>query len=123
MTLARIQIPKHVFGITSPGSRRLRFTTKINEERIRLESEDQKSKLAFRSLQREKAGHRFHKEMEKSEGVVRLRDFFLGELAVQENTELYSRANSGKERDNHMGIKVNLERKKYETVEALRTFM
>jgi hypothetical protein len=90
MTLARIQIPKHVFGITLPGSRRLRFTTKINEERIRLEREDQKSKLAFRSLQREKARHRFHKEMEKSEGVVRLRDFFLGELAVQENTELSS---------------------------------
>jgi hypothetical protein len=90
MTLVRIQIPKHVFGIILPGSRRLRFTTKINEERIRPEREDQKSKLAFRSLQRRRAGHRFHKEMEKSEGVVRLRDFFLGELAVQENTELPS---------------------------------
>jgi hypothetical protein len=121
MALARIQIPEYVFGVTPPRSRRLRFTTKINEERIRLEREDQKSKLAFRSLQREKAGHRFHKEMEKSEGMVRLRDFFLGELVVQENTELSSGANSGKERDNNRGM--NLERKKHETVEALRTFM
>jgi hypothetical protein len=120
MALARIQIPENVFRITPLGSRRQRFTTKINEERIRLEREDQRSKLAFRSLQREKAGHRFHKEMEKSEGVVRLRDFFLGELAVQENTELFGGANSSKERENH---RVSLERKKHETVEALRTFM
>lgn len=58
--------------------------------------------------------------MEKSKGVVRLRDFFLGELAAQENTELSSGANSSKEKDNH---RVSLERKKHETVKALRTFI
>jgi hypothetical protein len=123
MALARIQIPEHVFGITPPGSRRQRFTTETNEERIRLGREDQKAKLAIRSLQREKAGPRFHKEMERGEGLVRLRDFFLGELAVQENTELSGGVNSSDERCNHGGMEVNLERKKYETVKALRTFM
>jgi hypothetical protein len=59
--------------------------------------------------------------MEKREGVARLRNFFLGELAVQENIKLSSWAHSGKERDNNRGM--NLERKRHETVEALRTFM
>jgi hypothetical protein len=121
MALARIQIPEHVFGITSPGSRSQRFTTETNEERIRLEKEDQKAKLAIRSLQREKAGPRFHTEMERGEGLVRLRDFFLGELAVQENTELSGGVSD--ERCNHGGMEVNLERKKHETVKALRTLM
>jgi hypothetical protein len=123
MVLARIQLPEHVFRITAPGSRRQRFTTKINEERIRLEKEDQKTKLAIRSSQREKAGPRFHKEMEKGEGLVRLRDFFLGELAVQENTELSGGVDSSDERCNHGMREVNLERKRHETVKALRTFI
>lgn len=120
MALAKIQTPKHIFRITTPGSRRQRFTAKITEERIRLEKEDQKAKLAFRSLQRAKAGHRFHKEMEKAEGMLRLKDFFLEELAVQENTELFGVVNGT---ENYRGVKLNLERKKRETVEALRTFM
>jgi len=52
-----------------------------------------------------------------------LRDFFLGELAVQENTTFSGGVNSNDERCNYRGIEVNLERKKHETVKALRTFM
>ena len=52
--------------------------------------------------------------------MVRLRDFFLGELIVQENIELSSRANSSKERNNY---RVSLEKKKHETIKALRTFI
>jgi hypothetical protein len=114
MTPSKIHVPDDVVRITSPGSRRTAFTTKKAEERIRLEREDQKEKLEIRSFRREEAGSGFHKELEMSEGAVRLGYFLLEELAVQENTfkELSGEANSSREGE------ANLEKMKHETVEA-----
>jgi hypothetical protein len=121
MAPARIQIPDDVFRITPPGSRRTIFTTKKNEERMRLEREDRKAKLEIRALRREEAGSSFHKELEKSESVDKLGDMLLKKLAVQENTfkELSREANSSNERANHKEGEANLEKIKHKTVEAL----
>jgi hypothetical protein len=122
MTPARIQVPDDVVRITPPGSRRTIFTTKKNEERMRLEREDRKAKLEIRALRREEAGSNFQKELEKSESVDKLGDMLLRKLAAQENTfkELSREPNSSNERANHREGEANLEKMKYETVEALR---
>jgi hypothetical protein len=118
MAPTRIQLPDNVIRITPRGSRRTIFTTKKDEERIRLEREDRKEKLEIQSHRREEAGSGFQKELEMSEGAVR-------ELAVQENTAkgLSGRANSSNDKANYKGGDMNLEKTKYETVEALRTLM
>jgi len=71
----RIQVPDNVLRMTSPGSCRTTFTTKKAEERSRLESEDRKAKHEIRALRRAEAGSRFHKELEKSDGAVKVGDF------------------------------------------------
>ena len=121
MTPSRIQVPDDVFRITSPGSRRTTFTTKKTEERIRLESEDRKTKLKIRALRRAEVGSDFHKELEKSDGAVTVGDFLLRKLAAQENTlmGLSGEAKNSEERVNHREGEKNLETMKHETVEAL----
>ena len=121
MAPARIQVPDDVFRITPPGSRRTIFTTKKNEERIRLEREDRKAKLEARALRREEAGSSFHKELEKSESVDKLGEMLLKKLAMQESASegLSGEANSRNERANHTDGEANLEKMKRETVEAL----
>jgi len=101
--LPRIQVPDNVLSITSPGSRRTTFTIKKAEERSRLESEDRKAKLEIRALRRVEAGSRFHKELEKSNGAVTVRDFLLRKLAAQENTldGLSGKGNNSKETVDH----------------------
>jgi hypothetical protein len=125
MALTRIQLPDNVIRITPRGSRGTIFTTKKDEERIRLEREDRKEKLEIRSQRREEARPEFHKELEMSEGAVRLGDFLLGELAVQENTTkgLLERASSSNDKANNKRGDMNLEKTKYETIEALKTLM
>jgi hypothetical protein len=86
MALPRIQVPDDVLRRASNGSRRTTFTTKKAIERSRLESEDRKAKLEIRALRRAEARSRFHKELEKSDGVVTVGDFLLRKLAAQENT-------------------------------------
>jgi hypothetical protein len=97
------------------------FTTKANEERIRLEREDRKAKLETRALRRAEAGSSIPKEREKSESVDKLGEMLLKKLAVQENTfkELSGKANSNNERANHTDGEADLEKMKRETVEAL----
>lgn len=83
----RIQVPDNVFRITSPRSGRTTFTTKTAKERIHLESEDRKAKLEVRALRRAEASSGFHKELEKSEGAVRV-NF---ETGFSANTSLMKR--------------------------------
>jgi hypothetical protein len=109
MAPSRIQVPDDILRMTSPGSRRTTFTTKKTEERGRLESEYRKAKLEIRALRRAEAGSRFHKELEKSDGVVTVGDFLLRKLAAQENT---SQGLSGE-------AQKHLERMKRETVESI----
>lgn len=84
----RISIPNDVVGISRPGSRQRLFTTKDNEERNRLASEDRKAKLEIRYLRREdkSTGTHLCQELEKIESVVKLRDFLMTALARQENS-------------------------------------
>ena len=123
MAPSKIQVPDDVIRITSPGSRRITFTTKKATERIRLEREERKIKLEIRALCKAEARSGSHKELEKSKGVVTVGDFLLRKLAAQENTlkELSGEATNSKETGNHRGREANLERMKHETVEALRT--
>jgi hypothetical protein len=121
MAPSRIQVPDDVLRITSPGSRRTTFTTKKAEERVRLESEDRKAKLEIRALRRAKAGSRFHKELEKSDGAVTVGDFLLRKLAAQENTleGLSGKGKNSIDTVDHGEVQEQLERIKRETVEAL----
>jgi hypothetical protein len=120
MPLARIQVPDDVFRITPPGSRRTIFTTKKNQERIRLEREERKTKLEARALRKGEAGNSLHKELETSESVDKLGEMLLKKLAVQENPfkELSGDANS---RNECREAEANLEKMKCETIEALMT--
>jgi hypothetical protein len=121
----RITIPNDVVGISRPGSRQRLFTTKNNEERIRLASEDRKAKLEIRNLRREGKSARTQ-ELEKIESVVKLRDFLLIALARQENslrglsggmnTSLCKRGNNG-------NVEGDIKRIKEETMEALKTLV
>jgi hypothetical protein len=121
MAPSRIQVPDDILRMTSPGSRRTTFTTKKTEERGRLESEYRKAKLEIRALRRAEAGSRFHKELEKSDGVVTVGDFLLRKLAAQENTSqgLSGEAKNSKELVDHGEGQKHLERMKRETVEAI----
>src|SRR5579871_6338803 len=88
MEAIRINIPSNIIGISRPGSRRRLFTTKINEERIRLTREDWKEKFEIRLLRREDllARIRFREDLEKSESVVKLQGVILARLAKHENS-------------------------------------
>lgn len=109
--------------------------TKKNKERIRLEREDQKTKLEIWSLWREGTRSGFYKELEKSKSIVKLGDILLSKLAVQDNTlkELLRKlavyentikelleANSSNKTENHTEGKANLKKMKHKTIEALR---
>ena len=113
--------------ISRSGFRGKRFTTKKNEERIRLESKDREAKLRIRSFQRENRVDKTHFDgvLEKSESVVVLRDCLFFELAMHENTlkGLSAGINNMHVRETHMGIKGNLKRITEETAEALRTLV
>jgi hypothetical protein len=126
MTPLKIQIPKGTSEITRPGSRRRLFTTKHDEERIRLASEDRKAKLEIRALRRldEAAGTHFYEGLERAESEFKLKELFLTELAQQENTlQGLSRVDSTScELRNETEIERELRRLKFETMEALRQF-
>lgn len=49
---SRIQLPNDIFRITSPGSRRVTFTTNKVVERVCLERKDRKAKLEVRALRK-----------------------------------------------------------------------
>jgi len=126
MTPLKIQTPKGTSEITRPGSRRRLFTTKHDEERIRLESENRKAKLELRALRRldEAAGTLFYEGLERAEGEFKLKELFLTELARQENTlQGLSRVDSTScEFRSETEIEQKLRRMKFETMEALRQF-
>jgi hypothetical protein len=126
MTPLKIQIPKGTSEITRPGSRRRLFTTKHDEERIRLANEDRKAKLEIRALRRldEAARTHFYEGLERVEGELKLKELFLTELARQENTlQGLARVDSTScELRNETEIKQKLRRLKFETMEALRQF-
>ena len=111
MTLLKIQIPKGTSKITRPASRRRLFTTKQDEERVRLASEDRKAKLEIRALRRldEAVGTHFYEGLEKAEG-----EFKLKELSRVDSTSFALR--------NEIEIEQKLRRLKFETMEALRQF-
>ena len=124
IALLRIQTPNNTLEITCPGSRQRLFTTKHNEERIRLASENRKEKLEIRALRRldEAAKPHFYEGLERAEGVVKLKECFLTELARQENTlKGLSRVdNISCEKRNDKEIEQKLQIQRFETVEALR---
>jgi hypothetical protein len=123
MAGTRINLLNDVLGINHRGSRRRLFTTKDNEERIRLAREDRKEKFEIRSLRRAMTYH--FDEFEKDESVIRVRDFLLMELARQENTirGLSGKPNNSLCKTEHDGIDRSLARIRSETVEALRTLI
>jgi len=126
MTLLKIQIPKGTSKITRPASRRRLFTTKQDEERVRLASEDRKAKLEIRALRRldEAVGTHFYEGLEKAEGEFKLKELVLTELARQENNlkELSRVDSTSFALRNEIEIEQKLRRLKFETMEALRQF-
>lgn len=116
----RIQVPPNTLWMTCPKSQRQRFTTKENEERVHLASEDRKAKLDLRNRRRQdkSAESRFSEEVEKAEEELKLKECFLKKLARNENTEKgFSGVDS---KGNMTDIESNVQRVKHETVEALR---
>jgi hypothetical protein len=126
MTSLKIQIPKGTSETTRPGSPRRLFTTKHDEERIRLASEDRKAKLESRALRRldEAAGTLFYEGLERAEGDFKLKELFLTELAREENAlQGLSRVDSTScELRNETEIEQKLRRLKFETMGALKQF-
>lgn len=121
MAPSRIQVPDNVFRISVPGSRKTIFTTKRSEERIRLDSEDRKAKLAIRAHRRAKAESNFYKDLEKTEGAAAVAEFLLRKLAVQENiSKGFSREIENRKEQLKDSTEENLERAKQETAEALK---
>jgi len=116
----RIQVPPNTLRMTCPESRRRRFTTKENEERIHLASEDRKARLELRNRRRKdkSAESHFSEEVEGAEEELKLKEGFLRELARNENT---LKGFSGEDnKGNKTDIESNVQRVKHETTEALR---
>ncbi|KAG4423569.1 MAG: hypothetical protein CL912_19325 [Deltaproteobacteria bacterium] len=116
----RIQVPPNTLRMTCPESRRRRFTTKENEERILLASEDREAKreLRYRRRQGKSAESHFSKEVEKAKEELELKEGFLKKLAREENTlKGFSGENS---KGNMRDAEPNVQKAKGETTEALR---
>ena len=116
----RIQVPPNTLRMTCPESHRRRFTTKENEERIHLASEDRKARLKLRNRRRQDklADNSFSEEVEKAEEELKLKEGFLKKLARKENTK---KGFSGEDSKGNMtDIESNVQRVKHETTEALR---
>jgi hypothetical protein len=116
----RIQVPPNTLRMTCPKSHQRRFTTKENEERIHLASEDRKARLELRNRRRQdkSAENYFSEEAEKAEEELKLKEGFLKKLARNENT---GKGFSGEDRKGNMTeIESNVQRVKHGTTEALR---
>jgi hypothetical protein len=120
MMAPRIQVPPNTLRMTCPESHRRRFTTKEDEERIQLVSEDRKARLELQSRRRQdkSAESHFSEEVEKAEEELKLKEGFLKKLARNENTE---KGFSGEDSKGNMtDVESNVQRVKRETTEALR---
>jgi hypothetical protein len=116
----RIQVSPNTLRKTCSGSRRQRFTTKENEERIHLASEDRATKCELRTRRRQNkpAESHFSKEVEKAEEELDLKEGFLKKLAKEENTlKGFSREDS---KGNIRDTEPNVQKAKGDTTEALR---
>ncbi|KAH7418745.1 hypothetical protein BKA64DRAFT_701248 [Cadophora sp. MPI-SDFR-AT-0126] len=107
-----IQVPPNTLRMTCPESRRRRFTTKENEERILLASKDWEAKRGLRDRRRQgkSAESQFSKEVEKAEEELELKECFLKKLAREENTlKAFSGGNS---QENIRDVEPNVQKAK-----------
>lgn len=116
----RIQVPPNTLRETCPESQRLRFTTKKNEQRIHLASEDREAKRELRDRRRQakSAESHFSKEVEKAEEELELKEGFLKKLAREENK--LKGFSWGASKGNMRDTEPNVQKAKGETTEALR---
>jgi hypothetical protein len=121
MAHVRISIPKNVIIVNRLKFRRRRFTT--DEQRAREEKKERNAKYIIRCFQRHNFAENTHLDIEikKVESIVKLRDSLLQELAMRENVS------KGLSPNTRAGIcerpKKTLNKKKNETVEALKTLV